>query len=138
MEFFRRKASENPGNTLFRFSLGQALFDDFLGDRRIGVKKGHQALVNNRGNDALNLGVDQLDLGLGFKPRIWQLDAQHADQSLPHVIPRERRILVLEKFVGFGVLVLGQASLRAKGERSMKPPLKLRCGDGAALRGVCL
>ena len=28
VELFRRKASENPRNTLFRFSLGQSLFDE--------------------------------------------------------------------------------------------------------------
>ena len=58
--------------------------------RRVLVEEGHQALVNDRVDDAVDLGVHQLHLGLRFEPRIRQLDAQDADQSFAHIVAGDR------------------------------------------------
>ena len=72
-----------------------------LRDRRILIEVSHQPFVDDRGDDAVDLGVDELHLGLRFEARIRQLDAEHADQAFAHVVAGDRRILVLQQIVRF-------------------------------------
>ena len=88
-----------------RAGRSQHLVENLFRDRRVLVEIGHQPVVNDRVHDAVDLGVDQLDLGLRLETRIRQLDAEHADQSLAHVVARDRRVLLFHQAVGLGVLV---------------------------------
>ena len=76
-----------------------------LRDRRVLIEVGHQPVVNDRVDDAVDLGVDELHLGLRFEARIRQLDAEDADQTFAHVVAGNGRILFLHQAVGLRVLV---------------------------------
>ncbi len=92
----------------------EALVNDLARHGRVGVKKGHQPLINDGGDDAFDFRIDKLDLGLGFEARIGQLDAKDAHQSLTHVVTGNGRVLFLEQIVRARVLVDGAGQGRAK------------------------
>ena len=77
----------------------QALLDDLLRHRRVRVEVRHQPVVDDRRHHAVDLRVDQLDLGLRFEARVGQLHAQHADQTFAHVVAGDGRVLLLQEFV---------------------------------------
>jgi hypothetical protein len=79
--------------------------DDLAGERRVFIEILHDALVNDRGNDAFDLGVDELVLGLRAEARVGHLHRDDTDEAFPDVIAGKSGILVLEDLVGFGVLV---------------------------------
>src|SRR5439155_6935158 len=83
----------------------EALVHDSLGDRRIGVEAGHQAIVSDRLDDAFDLGREQFHFGLRLKLRVAVFYGNDGRQALAHVIAGDLRVLLFEQIVRFGVLV---------------------------------
>ena len=67
----------------------QGLEDDPLGVGRVLLEVGGQLLVDQRLDDALDLGVAQLGLGLALELGIAHLDAEDGGQALAGVVARE-------------------------------------------------
>ena len=53
----------------------------------------------------VDLGVDELHLGLRFEARIRQFHAEHADQAFAHIVSGNRGVLFFQKIVLLGVLI---------------------------------
>jgi len=58
-------------------------------------------------DDALDLGVAELGLGLPLELRLLDLHVQHAGQALPDVLPRQGEIFLLEnsRFLATSLMV---------------------------------
>ena len=82
-------------------------FDDLAGKGRVLVEVLHQALIDDRGNHAFDLGVDEFVLRLRAEARVGHFHRDHADEAFADIVAGERGVLVLEDFVGLGVLVDG-------------------------------
>ena len=54
------------------------LVKDLAKELRMRIEMRHQAVVDDRGHHAVDLGVDELDLGLRFEARVGQFYTQHA------------------------------------------------------------
>ena len=104
---------------------GQHLVENPFRDRRVLIEIGHQPVVDDRVHDPVDLGVDELHLGLRFEARIGQLDAEHADQPFAHIVAGNRRVLLFEKVVRLRVLVDG---LRQRGAEAgqMRAAVRIR------------
>jgi hypothetical protein len=115
----------------------QALVNHPAGDRRIGVEETHQAFINNRGDDAVDFGVDEFDLGLRFKTRVGQLDAQTQTKPSRTSSPGNGRVLFLDQIIGARVLVDGARQGRAEAGQ-MRPAVGVgnRVGEAEDLIGV--
>ena len=72
------------------------LVDDALGDRRILLQEGAQALVDKGLHRAGDVGVE-LALGLALELRLRQLDADHGHQPLAHVVAAQVLFQILEE-----------------------------------------
>ena len=66
-----------------------------------------EVLVDHRLDDALDLGVAQLGLGLPLELRLLDLHVQHAGETLPDVLTRQGEILLLEEVALLGHVVDG-------------------------------
>ena len=75
------------------------LLDDALGDDRVLFEERAQALVDDRLDDALDLGVPELRLGLAFELRLRDLDADDAGQALADVVTADVLLEVLRQVV---------------------------------------
>ncbi len=77
------------------------------------LEVGAQRLVDGGLHQTLDLGVAELHLGLAFKLRVGQLDADDGREPFADIIPRDR--LALEHVVGRGIIVdrAGQRRLEA-------------------------
>ena len=76
-----------------------------LGEAGILIEELHQAFVNDGGNDAFDLAVDELVLGLRAEARVRHFHRDDRDEAFADVVAGERGVLVLEDLVGLGVLV---------------------------------
>jgi hypothetical protein len=101
------------------------LVDDALGDGRILLEIGAQALVHKRLHGAGDVGVE-LALGLALELRLRQLDADDGDQALAHIVAAQILLHVLEESE---LLADGVDGAR---ERAVRKPGKMR----AAVDGV--
>ena len=72
------------------------LVDDLARHRRVLLEERAQALVDECLHDAGDIGI-QLALGLSFKLRLRQLDADHRHQSFAHVVAGQVFLDVLEQ-----------------------------------------
>ena len=109
----------------------QAFLDHLFRDGRIGVEMGHQTVVNDRCDDAVDLRVDELHLRLRLEARVGQLDAQDADQAFPDVIPGNRRVFFLQQIVLLRILVDGAGQGGAE-TGQMRATVRVRDGIGEA------
>src|SRR5262249_42041289 len=91
--------------SLARSRRGKHLLEDTTRDWRIFVEMSHQPVVHGRVHDPVDLRVDELHLGLRFKARIRQLNAENGNQSLAHVVSGNGRVFVLKKAVLLRVLI---------------------------------
>ena len=116
---------------------GEGLLDDLLGDRRVLIEVIHEPLVDRGVHDTLDLGVDQLDLGLGLEAWVGELDAQDGGEALADVVAGEGRILLLQEIVGLGVLVDRAGERCAQtGEVSAAVRIRNRVREAEDLVGV--
>ena len=91
------------------------LADDPLGDRRVLLEVGAELVVEDRLDDALDLGVAELGLGLPFELRPRNLDADDGGQAFADVVAADVRVLqVLRQVVLAGVEVDGPRQRRAE------------------------
>ena len=89
--------------------------DDFLRDRRILFEVGPELVVDDRLDDALDLGVAELGLGLPFELRPRDLDADDGDQPFADVVAADVRVLqILREVVLADVVVDRPRQRRAK------------------------
>ncbi len=90
------------------------LLDDLLGDRRVLLEVGRELLVDDGLDDALDLGVAELGLGLALELRVGELDERTAVRP-SRVVAGECLAEVLEEVVAAGVGVdgAGQGGLEA-------------------------
>ena len=80
------------------------LADDALGDGGILFEELTELVVDDRLDDALDLGVAELRLGLALELRLRNLDADDAGQTLADVVAADARVLqVLRQVVLRGV-----------------------------------
>src|SRR5678815_690901 len=70
-----------------------SLADDALGNRRVLLEELSELVVDDRLNDALDLSVTKLRLGLSLELRLRDLDADDAGQSLANVVAADTRVL---------------------------------------------
>ena len=110
---------------------GEAFFNDSLRDGGIRVEEGHQVLVGDRADDALDLGRDEFDLGLGLEAGVGVLDRENANEALTDIVAADRGILFLQEIVGLRVLVdrAGERGAEAGGVRAA---IGVRDGVGEA------
>jgi hypothetical protein len=115
------------------------LVDDALGDAGVGVEVGHQAVVDDGGDDAFDLGVDEFDLGLGLEAGVGEFDAEDADEAFADVVAGDRGVLFLEEAAGAGVLVdrAGEGGAEA-GEVGAAVGVGDRVGEAEDLVGVAV
>ena len=71
------------------------LGDDLLGRRRVGLQELGQLLVDDPGDDPLDLAVAQLGLGLALELRVGHADADDRRQAFLEVLAGDRQVLVL-------------------------------------------
>ena len=77
-----------------RARAASAAFDDHaLGDRRVLFEERAELVVDDRLDDALDLGVAELGLGLAFELRLRDLDADDRRHALADVVAADRRVL---------------------------------------------
>ena len=69
------------------------LRDDALGDRRVLFEERAELVVDDRFDDALDLGVAELGLGLAFELRLRNLDADDRRQPFADVVAADVRVL---------------------------------------------
>ena len=101
------------------------LLDDVPRHRRMLLEEVAEVLVHHRLDDALDLGVAQLGLGLALELRLLHLDVQHAGEPLADVLAGEGEVFLLEELALLGHVVDGA------GQRRLEP------GEvGAALVGI--
>ena len=82
------------------------LADHAFGDRRVLLEKGSELVVENRLDDALDLGVPELGFRLTFELRPRNLDADNGGQPFADVVAAQARVLqVLRQVVLSGVEV---------------------------------
>ena len=81
------------------------LFDDRLDHRRVFFERLQDAVVKERVDDALDVAVAQLGLGLAFELGIAQLDGEHAGQAFAQVVAGEVLVLFLEHAGAAGAFV---------------------------------
>ena len=103
-----------------------------LRDRRILIEVGHQPFVNSRVHDAVDLGVDELHLGLRFETRIRQLDAQTRKPNLR--AHRRRKWLDPCPSAGYSSLRVLIDRVRQRGAKTgqMRSAVGIRNGVGEA------
>ena len=75
------------------------LLDDALGDDRVLFEERAEPIVDDRLDDALDLGVPELGLGLPFELRLRNLDADDAGQALADVVTADVLLEVLRQVV---------------------------------------
>src|SRR5207244_10189994 len=78
------------------------------------VEKLAQRVVHDALDDALDLGVAELGLGLPLELRILHLDVQHGGETLADVIAREGELFLLEKAIALRPFVDGARERRAE------------------------
>src|SRR2546422_883215 len=96
------------------------LRDDRAGHTRVLVEELAERIVHHALDDALDLGVAQLGLGLPLELGGFHLHVQHAVQPLTHVVAREGALLFLEEAVLFRPLVDGAGEGRLEA-REVRP-----------------
>ena len=112
----------------------QHFIEDPFRHRRILIEIVHQPVVDHRVNDAVDLSVNELHLGLRFEARVRQFDAEDADESFAHVVAGNGRVLLLHETVCLGVLVdrLRQGSAKS-GQVRATVRIRNRIGEGQNL-----
>jgi hypothetical protein len=90
--------------------------DDAFGDRRILFEKLSELVVDDCLNDALDLCVSELGLGLALELWPRDLDADDTGEPFPDVITTNARVLEILREV-----VLGGVSVDRSGERRSEP-----------------
>ena len=73
------------------------LLDDGPRHRRVLLEVAAEVLVHHRLDDALDLGVAELGLGLPLELRLPHLDVQDAGQALADVVAGEGEVVLLER-----------------------------------------
>ena len=106
---------------------GEGFLDDLLGNGGILVEMIHEPLVDGGVHHALDLGVDQLDLGLGLEAGVGELDAEDGGEALADIVAGKRGVLLLEDAVGLGVLVDRSGE---RGAQAGEVGAAVRIGDG--------
>ena len=97
VDFFRRKASENPENTLFRFSLGQSLFDEGKFDE---AEESFRLCIENRSDWMLALllrGRCLIELERNDEARETLRLAVQAAREQDHEDPEREAFALLEQ-----------------------------------------
>ena len=88
---------------------------DALGDGRVLFEERAELVVDDRFDDALDLGVTELGLGLAFELRVRNLDADDRGHAFADVVAADRRVLqVLREVVAVRVGVDGARQRRAE------------------------
>ena len=85
----------------------QGLVHDAFADLGVGLEILGEALVAEGTDDALDLGGEQFDLGLGLELRVGVFDRDDGGEAFAHVVAGDLGVLVLEEVVGLGELVDG-------------------------------
>ena len=70
-----------------------------LGDRRVLLEERAELVVDDRLDDALDLGVAELGLGLAFELRLRNLDADDGGQPFADVVAADALLQVLREVV---------------------------------------
>ena len=70
-----------------------------LGDRRVLLEEGAELVVDDRLDDALDLGVAELGLGLPFELRLRNLDADDRGQPFADVVAGDALLQILREVV---------------------------------------
>ena len=96
------------------------LVDDPLGDGRVLLEEAAQLLVDDRLDDAGDVGV-QLALGLAFELRLRELHADDGDQAFANVVAGEVLLHVLEEAQRWPALLMVRVSAVLKPERCVPP-----------------
>ncbi len=105
----------------------ERLVDDLLRDAGVLLEVLHQAVVDDRRRDALDLGRDELDLGLRLEAGIRVLDREHDHEALAHVVAGDRGILFLQQIVRLRVLV-DRAGERGAEADQVRAAVRIRDG----------
>ena len=85
----------------------EGLVEDALRDVRVVVEVVHQGLVGRGADHGLDLGGDELDLGLGLELGVGVLDGDDGGEALADVVAGDLGVLVLQQVVGLRILVDG-------------------------------
>src|SRR5688572_4601569 len=88
------------------------LADDALGNGRRFLQILAELVVDDRLDDAFDLGVSELRLGLSFELRLRNLDADDAGQAFADVVAADARVLEI-----LGEIALGRVVVDRPGER---------------------
>ncbi len=112
----------------------EALVDDPAGNGGVFLQEEFEFLADDLLDDAVDLRVGELGLGLALEARLRQLDGDDRDQALAHVIPGDAGILLLEQVVGLGEIV-DDAGERGAEAREVRAALEVedRIGVGEDL-----
>jgi hypothetical protein len=112
----------------------QRLVDDPLGYGRVALQEELELLAHDLLDDAVDLGVGELGLGLALEAGLRDLDRHHRDKPLAHVVARDRRVLLLYQVVAPGEIV-DDARERRLEARQVRAALKVvdRVGVGEDL-----
>ena len=118
---------------------GDGLFENLFRNGRVGLEEIHQPLVDDRADNAVDLGVDQFDLGLALELRVGVFEAEDADQTLAHVVAGDDRILVFDQIVGLCVLIDCAGQRRSEpGNVRASVRVRDRIGEAEDLVGVAV
>ena len=80
----------------------EGLVDDAFADLRVGFEILVQALVAEGADDALDLGGEQLDLGLRLELGVGVLDGDDGGEAFADVVAGDLGVLVLEQIIRLG------------------------------------
>jgi hypothetical protein len=117
----------------------EGLAHDDLRDLRMLFEVGGEAVVDEGLDEALDLGVAQLGLGLALELRLQELDRDEADESFADVVAGDRDLRVLEQLVllGVGVDRAGQGRAEADEMRAAFDRVD-RVGEGEHVLAVAV
>ena len=96
------------------------LADDPLRDRRVLFEELSELVVDDRLDDALDLGVAKLRLGLPLELRLRNLDADDAGQSFADVVAADAGVLQILRQVALRRIGVDRAGQRGAEAREMR------------------
>ena len=89
---------------------------------RVLLEELGELLVDHALDEAADLGVAQLGLGLALELRVAQLDAEDGHQALADVLAAEVLLFLLEEALGARVVVDGAGDGRPEARRGASHP----------------